>query len=345
MKARIERVRNAVDAPFLVTNVTNVRYLTGFRSTNAAVLVEPARVRLFADFRYAEAGRRVEGVDFEITKRAIPADLATRLSGRVAFEAATMPYADYETLAAGGLDLVPTKGIVEGLRAVKDDEEIEAIRRATEVTNAAFERFADEPVIGRTERDLAWRMNTILHELGAHGNAFPTIVAAGANGANPHTTPGDRLIERGQTLIVDAGATLDGYCSDCTRTFAAGPLDDELERAYDVCLRAQLAAVNGVRAGMSGVDADRTARDVIDAAGLREHFGHGLGHGVGLEVHELPRLSTESNETLVVGNVHSVEPGVYLAGRGGVRIEDLVVLRDGGAEVLTSFAKELVTLQ
>ena len=344
MNARIDRVREALDAPLLVSNLTNVRYLTGFRSTNAAVLVESDRVRLFADFRYAQAGRQVEGVDFEITKRAIPTDLAGRLSGRIAFEAATMSYADYETLRAGGLELVPTSGLIEGLRAVKSEDEVAAILRASELTNAAFERFSQERVLGRTERHLAWRMNTILHELGAHATAFPTIVAAGANGANPHTAPGDRVVERGQTVIVDAGATLDGYCSDCTRTFAAGPLSEELQRAYDVCLRAQLAGVERIRPGMTGIEADRTARDVIDAEGLGQYFGHGLGHGVGLEVHELPRLSTESMEAVEVGNVTSVEPGIYLPGVGGVRIEDLVVVREERVEVLTSFTKELVTL-
>ncbi|MDQ3992311.1 MAG: M24 family metallopeptidase [Actinomycetota bacterium] len=210
MNARVQRVREAVETPLLVTNVTNVRYLTGFRSSNAAVLVERDRLRLFADFRYADAGRHVEEVEFEVTKRAIPADLAGRLAGRIAFEAATLPYADYELLRAGGLELVPTRNVVERLRAVKDEQEIAAIRRATELTNVAFERFAGERVIGRTERELAWRMDSALHELGAQGNAFPTIVATGPNAANPHTTPGDRVVERGDTVIVDAGARLGG---------------------------------------------------------------------------------------------------------------------------------------
>ncbi len=344
MNARVDRLRELLDEPLLVTNLVNVRYLTGFTSSNAAVLVEPDRVQLFADFRYAEAGAKVQGVDFTITKRAIPRDLAERLSGRIGFEAGTLAYAQYEVLAAGGLDLVPTHGLVEGLRAVKDEDEIARIRAATEVANAAFARFADERVLGRTERELAWAMDTFLHEAGADDNAFPTIVAAGANGANPHTTPGDRVVEEGQSVVVDAGAVLDGYCSDCTRTFAAGRLDDDLQEAYDLCLRAQLAGLAAVRPGVSGVDADAAARDVIEAAGHGAHFGHGLGHGLGMDVHELPRVSTESTETLAAGNVTSVEPGVYLPGRGGIRIEDLVVVRDGGPEILTSFTKELVTL-
>jgi Xaa-Pro aminopeptidase len=344
VNGRIERLREVVDAPFLVTTLTNVRYLTGFRSSNAAMLVEPGKVRLFADFRYAEAGRQVPGVEFTTTKRAMVADLATRLEGSVAFEADTLPYAHYETLAAGGLELVPTHGVVEGLRAVKEEQEVEAIRAATELTSAAFERFAQERVVGRKERDLAWRMNSFFHELGAHGSSFPTMVAAGPNAANPHTTPGDHVVEEGDTIIVDAGAVLDGYCSDCTRTFAAGALAGELRKAYDVCLRAQLAGLEGVRPGVTGVDADAVARRVIDDAGYGDYFGHGLGHGVGLDVHELPRLSTESTEVVEEGNVTSVEPGIYLPDRGGIRIEDLVVVRPDGVEVLTSFTKELVTV-
>ena len=344
MTARVDRLREQLEQPLLVTNLTNVRYLTGFRSSNAALIVEQQRVRLFADFRYAEAGRQVPGVDFEITKRALMTDIAHLHQGALGFEAGTLPYAQYETLAAGGIDLVPTHGLVEGLRAVKDEGEIAAIRAATEITNAAFRRFSEERVLGRTERELAWQMDTFFHELGADGWAFPTIVAAGANGANPHTTPGDRVVEAGQTVIVDAGATLDGYCSDCTRTFAAGELQGELREAYFTCLRAQLAGLDAVRPGVSGLDADAAARGMIEEAGLGAYFGHGLGHGVGMDVHELPRLSTESTETLAALNVTSVEPGIYLPGSGGVRIEDLVVVREGGPEILTTFTKELVTL-
>ena len=344
MNARVDRLRELLEHPLLVTNLTNVRYLTGFRSSNAALFVEPERVRLFADFRYAEAGQQVPDVEFWITKRAIVPDVATRLRGTVAFEASTLSYTHYETLRDAGLDLVPTYGVVEGLRAVKDAHEVAAIRAATEIANAAFERFAQERVLGRTERELRWQMNTFFNALGAEGSAFPTIVAAGANGANPHTTPGDHVVEEGETVIVDAGAVLDGYCSDCTRTFAAGSLEGDLREAYDLCLRAQLAGLEAVRPGVPGFDADAAARDVIEAAGFGDYFGHGLGHGVGLDVHELPRLSVESTEMLATGNVTSVEPGIYVPGQGGIRIEDLVVVRDSGPEILTTFTKELVTL-
>jgi Xaa-Pro aminopeptidase len=344
MTDRIDRLRAALEEPLLVSNGLNVRYLVGFESSNVALLVEPERLRLFSDFRYAEAGRAVEGAEFVETKRSLFADLAERLSGRIGFEADDLTYSRYATLAAGEVELVPRYGLVESLRLVKDDEEQEAIRRATDVTNQAYERLAAERFVGRTEQDLAWRMNELFHELGAEEPAFATIVAAGPNGARPHADPGDRVIVPGQMVVVDAGARVDGYCSDCTRTFATGPLPDRLAEAYATCLDAQLAGVAAVRAGVTGIDADAAARTRIEDAGLGEAFGHGLGHGVGLDVHEAPRLARESGETLAEGNVVTVEPGIYLEGLGGVRIEDLVIVRDGEPEVLTGFTKELVTV-
>ena len=321
----------------------NVRYLVGFESSNAALLIEPDRLRLFSDFRYAEAGRAVEGVEFTETKRSLFADLAERLSGRIGFEADDVTYSGYATLAAGGLELVPRYGIVEALRLVKDEREQEAIRQAAAVTTEGFERLVGERLVGRTERDLAWRVDELLHELGGEP-AFPTIVGAGPNGARPHARPGESVIEPGQTVVIDAAAKLDGYCSDCTRTFATGPLPERLEQAYAVCLEAQLAGVEAVRAGVTAVEADAAARARVEAAGLGRSFGHGLGHGVGLDVHEAPRLSRESGDTLAAGNVVTIEPGIYLEGVGGIRIEDLAIVRDAAAEVLTGFTKELVTV-
>jgi Xaa-Pro aminopeptidase len=344
MKERIARLREKLDDPLLVTDPVNVRYLSGFESTNAALLVDDARVRLFADFRYAETGRRVPGVEFAETKRNVLADLAEQLSGRIAFEARSVTYAGYETLAAGGLELVPTRGLVEGLRKVKEAAELDAIRRAAAIADAAFARLAQERFVGRTEREVAWRMEELLHAEGAHGLSFPVVVAAGVTGATPHAKPGDRRIEAGETVVVDAGAVLDGYCSDCTRTFATGRLPEELDRAYRICLEAQLAGLGTVRAGVGGAEADAAARNVIEAAGYGEAFGHGLGHGIGLAVHEEPVLRKESTDVLEPANVVSVEPGIYLAGLGGIRIEDLVVVTDDGAEVLTPFTKELTTV-
>jgi len=341
---RIERLRVGLEEPLLVTSSVNVRYLTGFASSNAALLVEPHRVQLFTDFRYAEAARRVPEVEFVETKRSVVADLAERLSGRIGFEADHLRYAGYETLAAGGTELVPRSGLVERLRAVKDETELDAIRTAAAITSEAYARLAEERFVGRTERELAWRMEELFHELGAHGLAFPVVLATGPNGARPHAEPGERTVERGQTIVVDAGCSIDGYCSDCTRTFAAAPLPGELKEAYAACLQGQEAGLQAVAPGRSGVEVDGVARGVIDAAGYGKEFGHGLGHGVGLLVHEAPRLSPESSDDLAAGNVVTVEPGIYLEGVGGIRIEDLVVVREGDADVLTSFTKALVTV-
>ena len=341
---RLEQLQERIEEPLLVTAPVNVRYLTGFDSTNSALLVEPGRARLFSDFRYAEAGKRVPDVEFSVTKRNLYGWLAEELSGRLAFEADAVTYAAYQALEAGGLELVPRRGVVEALRAVKDEDELALIRRAGEITSEAFARLAEEPFVGRTEKELAWRLDSLYHELGADGPAFPTIVAAGTNGAMPHAHAGDDQIPEGTTVVIDSAAALDGYVSDCTRTFATGELPEELARAYDVTQRAQQAGLDAVRPGVTGREADSAARDVVEEAGWSEEFGHGLGHGLGMLVHEAPRLSQESEDTLEAGNVVTVEPGIYLSGLGGIRIEDLVVVRDDGPEILTTFTKELVTV-
>jgi Xaa-Pro aminopeptidase len=343
--SRIDDLRPSLEEPLLVTNGLNVRYLTGFASSNAALLVEPDRVRLFSDFRYAEAGRAVEGVEFVETKRSLAKALSELLEGRVGFEADAVSYSTWETLDGNGVELVPRRGLVETLRAVKDSGELDTIRRAGEITSAAYERLAEERFVGRTERDVAWRLEEIFHELGADAPAFESIVASGPNGAKPHARPTEREIEAGETVVIDAGALVDGYHSDCTRTFATGPLPDQLKDAYSACLQGQLAGLEAVAAGADGVAVDAAARDSIGDAGYGDKFGHGLGHGVGLEVHEAPRLSRESTDTLAPGNVVTVEPGIYLPGVGGIRIEDLVIVgEDGAAEVLTTSTKDLMSV-
>jgi Xaa-Pro aminopeptidase len=322
----------------------SVRYLTGFDSTNAALLVDADRAVLFSDFRYAERAREVEGVDFEETKRYIYSDLPALLPPRVAFEADAMTYANYDELRRGGLELEPRRGVVEALRIVKEPEELDAIRRATEVTNEAYALLAEEQLSGRTEKALAWRMEQLLRECGAEAMAFPVDVAAGPTAASPHAVPGERVVQEGDLVLVDAGAALDGYCSDCTRTFAVGEVSESLREAYELVRRAQQAGLDAVGPGVSGRDADAAARAVIADAGYAENFGHGLGHGVGLLVHEAPALRPESGDVLAAGHVVTVEPGVYLSGVAGIRIEDLVVVTDDGADVLTSYPKELVTV-
>jgi len=340
--SRIDNLRATLEEPLLVTHGQNVRYLTGFSSSNAALLVEPERVRLFTDFRYVDAARAVEGVELVETKRSLVGALAELLQGPIGFEADAVSYASWETLRGGGLDLVPRRGLVEALRAVKDDGELDTIRRAGEITSRAYERFAEERFVGRTERELAWRLDALFHEFGAHAPAFETIVASGPNSARPHARPTDRELQAGETVVIDAGAQVEGYCADCTRTFATGPLPDELRDAYVATSDGQLAGLEAVRPGVTGIDADAAARGQIEAAGYGGKFGHGLGHGVGLDVHEAPRLSRESSDTLVAGNVVTIEPGIYLEGLGGIRIEDLVIVTDGGPEILTTSTKDLI---
>jgi Xaa-Pro aminopeptidase len=341
VNGRVERLREALEEPLLVTNPVNVVYLAGFSSSNAALLVEPDRVRLFADFRYADAAAAVEGVEFEETARNLLKDLSRRLSGPVGFEESYVSFSGWQTLGSGSVEPVPRGGLVESLRAVKEEGELEAIRRACAITDRAFERLADERFIGRPEHEIAWTLEQLFHDGGGKGG-FEAVVASGPNAARPHARASDRRIGRGETVVIDTGCIVDGYTSDYTRTFATGPLDDELKEAYAVCLEAQEAALAGIRPALSGVAADALARDVIDGTRFQGLFGHGLGHGLGLEVHEAPRMSPESADTLVPGNVVTVEPGIYIPGRGGIRIEDDVLVTEHGIENLTSLRKDLI---
>jgi Xaa-Pro aminopeptidase len=343
MNARVDTLRAQLDTPMLVSDSTNVLYLTGLHSSNAALFVEEERLRLFTDFRYLEKARAIDGVEVVEVPRNLYMGIPQQLAGRIAFED-TVSYAAYAALAAGGLELVPQHHVIERLRAVKDPGELDAIRGATEITNEMYARLPEQRFVGRTERDLAWWIESTFHELGAEGLAFDVHVHAGANGAAPHGDTTERVIEANELVIVDSGAKFGDYCSDCTRTFATGELPDELVHAYDVCLRAQEAALTEYRPGARTHDVDQVARSIVDAefAGL---FGHGLGHGVGLFVHELPALRPEEDDVLEAGHVASCEPGIYKPGVGGIRIEDLVIVTDDEPEVLTNFTKELVTVR
>lgn len=345
MNERIARLRERIEQPLLVTTPKNVQYLVGFASSNAALLVEEEHVRLYTDFRYFDAAGAVAGVEPVRTRRALIAELAEALTGTIGFEAATLSYAAVETLRQGGLDLVPTTGVVEAIRAVKDSSELEILRRACKLTDRVFERLVDEiAFVGRTEQDVAWDLRRLFHEEANADFSFTPIIGAGPTGSRPHAVLTDRPIEAGELVVVDAGCVVDGYASDYTRTVATGSLDGEATEVYGVVLAAQQAALAGIRAGVSGVEADALARAVIEESPFAGNFGHGLGHGLGLDVHEQPRLSTESTDVLEPGNVVTVEPGVYLAGRFGVRIEDDVVVTQEGIENLTGFRKDLLTV-
>jgi Xaa-Pro aminopeptidase len=344
--SRLGRLAAGLEQPLLVTDGVNVRYLTGFQSSNCALVVQPdGSTTLYTDFRYLQAARAVEGVDVVQTQRDVAGALAGLLAGeRVGFEAGKISYAQWDTIRAGGADLMPTRGLVEGLRAVKDPDELDAIRRACAISDEVYALLSHERLVGRTEAEVAWWIERTFREHGAEALSFGSIVASGENGARPHAGAGPTVIPAGTLVTVDMGCVVDGYCSDCTRTFATGELPSQLADAYALVARAQLDGLAAVRAGAHGRDVDAASRVAIEGAGLGEAYGHGLGHGVGMEVHEAPVLRPESNDTLVAGNVVSVEPGLYLPGVGGCRIEDLVVVTESGCEILTSFTKDLVTV-
>ena len=322
-----------------------LRWLTGFGGTSGLALVGPS-VRLFlTDFRYVERAEREVDSGFErrtVEQRLVP-ELAKALSGRVGYDDSQTSVRALRQLTEAlpdGAELVPAAGLVERLRRSKDAGEQRAIAAAASLADDVYRWVLDRGLRGRREREVARAAEARIRELGAEPS-FPVIVAAGPNGALPHAEPSEREIGAGELVVFDMGATLDGYCSDCTRTFATGTLDDEAAEVYELVRGAQSAALERIAPGLSGRDADSAAREPIAAAGHGDHFGHGLGHGVGIEVHEAPRLSQRSDDVLAEGDVVTVEPGVYVPGRLGVRIEDLVVVTADGTRNLSSLPKEL----
>ena len=336
----------------LVTSLVNVRYLTGYTGSNGLALVGPDTRVFITDFRYQE--QAAAEVDPSFDRRISTLDLLEGLhdvlpagSLRLAFEDGVVTvrgHARLRELMPERVDLVAGGDPVEQLRAVKEPAEVARIRAATELADAALREIMEQGLAGRTEIEVATALEAGMRRRGASGPSFDSIVAAGPHGALPHASPREVTIADGELVVVDWGAVLDGYCSDCTRTLATGECSDGAKIAYDLVLEAQLAGLGTVRPGMGGKEADATARAVIDAAGHAEHFGHGLGHGVGLEVHEAPRLSQRSDAVLAAGNVVTVEPGVYVPGEVGVRIEDLCVVIESGHEILTQIPKELITV-
>jgi Xaa-Pro aminopeptidase len=336
----------------LVTELVNVRYLTGFTGSNAAAMVGVGRRTFLTDFRYlSQSAEQVPEWDREIASNDLLAGVARLLADgaplRLGFDDAHMSvkaHAHLDELLAEGIELVAAGGLVEDLRAVKDADEVGRIRAAAALADEALRDVLGRGLAGRTEREVALDLEFTQRRLGAEAISFPPIVASGPHGALPHAVPRDVTIPAGTLVVVDWGAVLDGYCSDCTRTFATGELDPRDREVYDLVAEAQEAALAAVRPGPTGREVDAVARDIISAAGHAEHFGHGLGHGVGLEVHEGPRLAATSTATLRAGNIVTVEPGVYVPQAVGVRIEDLVVVTEDGHDVLSAYTKDLVTV-
>jgi Xaa-Pro aminopeptidase len=355
-EARIDRLRGSLDGAkvdgLLVTNLTNVRYLTGFSGTNGQLLVWPGGAVFFSDPRYgARASELVRGAEVDIYPFRLREVLPDRLSAagvrRLGIEAETMTVAARDDLAGslGERELVATRGAVEVHRRAKDADEIAAIREAVFVADDAFGWVLSRLQPGRTEREVALDLEVRMRTHGAEDVSFEPIVGSGPLSAHIHHTPGDRVLERGDVVLLDFGARSDGYCSDLTRTVVLGTASARHRDVYARLLEAQMAGIDALEAGASGVAVDGAARAVIEDAGEGSAFGHGLGHGVGLDIHEGPRLHWGSEDALVAGDVVTVEPGIYHTGWGGMRIEDCVLITSEGAEVLTGAPKkELIEL-
>jgi Xaa-Pro aminopeptidase len=333
-----------------ISNIFNVRYLSGFSGSTAGLVIGPQEANLITDFRYEEqaAGEAYQGIKVVIDKRDVLAATCEMLSvveGKIGFEGQDLPYTAFEKLAgAVRADLVPTQGMVEGLRRVKDQGEISSIQRAAQVSDAVFAQIRTEIRPGMSETDLAARIDYLLRQRSTDVPPFKTIVASGERASLPHAQPTAKKIAKGDLLTMDFGGSIDGYCSDLTRTVVVGKASERQREVYQTVLDANLKAIAGIKAGTKGNEADSLARQHIEAKGYGESFGHSLGHGVGLEVHEEPRLSQKNTEPLEVGMVATVEPGVYIPGWGGVRIEDLVVVEKDRCRPLSAAPKELVEI-
>ena len=362
-KSGIKRLRKLLTSiaekgldALLISQPENLRYLSGFTGSSGWLLISEQNAILATDFRYVEQAKG-ESPDFEIiqTKQ----DLRDWLPGLVSdlgwhklgFEANFISYDSSHKLSEAiktkqvNLELVPTTGIVEQLRSIKEPEELEFITKAVALTDAVFEQAKGIIRPGITEKEAAWEIEKLLRQEGSEGMPFEIIVASGPNSALPHARPTEKIIRPGEPVLIDMGARISGYCSDFSRTLFLGKADKTLQEIYNIVLKAQTTAIERVESGMDASQADQLARSVVEQAGYGDAFGHGLGHGVGLAVHEFPTLGPTSSDSLADGMVFTIEPGIYLAGKGGVRIEDMVVLESGKAKVLSKTKKDLLFWQ
>ena len=347
---RIERLRAALEGAqveaLLITDLTNVRYLTGFSGTNAQVLVTSSAALFFTDPRYAaRAGDLVEAAEVVIYPSKLTDALVPRVEHagvtRLGVEAGTMTLSERDRLVShlSDIELVSTEDVVEELRRVKEPSELAAIRDAVRIADDAFTWILDRLVPGATEREVALDLEVRMRTAGADDVSFEPIVGSGSLSAHIHHSPSERAFEKGDPILLDFGSRVDGYCSDMTRTVVLGPATDEQRETYELVLAAQLAGIQAARAGVAGADVDTAARSVVERAGRGKDFPHSLGHGVGLDIHETPALRL-SEEPLVANEVITIEPGVYTEGTGGVRIEDMVVAGDSGCDILTHSPKD-----
>jgi len=352
---RLQKVRESLahhelDA-LLISQAENRRYLSGFTGSAGWLLISSSKAFLAVDFRYIEQAKN-EAQDFEIIH--IKGDISNWLPPlasdlrlqKVGFEANQIPFNTYHQLCKTlsndphQLQLIPTTGLVESLRAIKEPEELESIIKAVELADAAFEYIGSIAHPGTTEKEIAWDVEKFLRENGSEPMPFDIIIASGPNSALPHAKPSERAILEGEPVVIDLGARVNGYCSDLSRTLCLNKEDATFSKIYDIVLGAQLTAIATIGTDMSGAQADQLARVVIDQAGYSETFGHGLGHGIGLEAHESPRIGYNSPDLLADGMVFTIEPGIYITDWGGIRIEDTVVLENGKIKTLTQAKKQ-----
>ncbi len=344
LKNRVQRLRQAlterdIDGIF-ISQAENRRYLSGFDGSAGYLLVTPKNTILATDFRYTSQAKN-QAPDYEIFTITgdmdswLPKLVAELKIKRLGFEAGDISYARHRQLCdilkkgKSPPKLIPLEGVVESIRAIKEPEEIELIARAAEIADASIEYVRDNIQAGMTEKDVAWEIEKFMREKGSQSLPFDIIVASGKNSALPHAQPSTKKIDNGEPIMIDIGARIEGYGSDLSRTICLGTPDDNFKKIYDIVLGAQLGAIAIIKEGMTGAEADNLARTIIEEAGYGQAFGHSLGHGVGLALHEQPRLGPNSADKLAESMVFTIEPGIYLDGWGGVRIEDLVIMEKG----------------
>lgn len=345
-----ELTRDNIDSA-LVTSPLNRRYFSGFTGSNAVLIISAEKRVLLTDFRYTiQANNQCKGV-FEVRQvsRGITAEeIASVLrefgAARCAFEDAALTVAEFESYRSLPVELIPKSAAIDSCRLKKSSEEVELIQKAQNVADSAFAELLKLIKRGMTEKDVRNELDYLLRKHGADENSFDTIVGSGPNGALCHAYPGERKLQDGDLVVIDFGAKVNGYCSDMTRTIAIGTPCDELKKIYNIVLEAQLKCLEQLKPGMAASALDAVARDYITEHGYGECFGHSLGHGFGLDIHESPYASTRSNDTLEPGITITVEPGIYIEGLGGVRIEDCCVLTEDGFINLCSTTKELIIL-
>ena len=347
-----ERLREQGLGALVVTQTANVRYLTGYVGSNGTAVVGLEGAVLLTDSRYALSAReQVEAAEVLIGSRDLLGDIATAAvaragEGPIAIEADAVTVDWHERFCSriDGHPVRPVTGLVQELRLIKDTDEIGTMRRAAAVADRALARVVGRGLVGRSERAVAFEIYRAVLEEGGEDLSFPTIVAAGPRGARPHAIPGDEPIPPDTLVVIDMGAIVDGYCSDMTRTYATGPLPERLREIYTLCHDAQRAALAATRPGIACADLDAVARDAIEAGGYGGHFGHGLGHGGGLEIHEAPGGRPGDRRVLAAGMAITIEPGIYLEGVAGVRIEDLVIVTEDGCEMISTSPKDLTVV-